>query len=84
MEYDTLSEYAMDRISLLVDQLAMADNRGDDVTRSLLHQEIQDLTHSLDNDDEILAMAYHRTLSDSQGVVFEIDHGDPELMFGGM
>ena len=80
MDYDTLSEYAMDRISQLVDQMVLAD----DVTRSLLHREIQDLTHTLDNDDEVLAMAYHRTLSDSQGMVFEVEHGDPELMFGGM
>ena len=33
---------------------------------------------------EIMTTTYHRHMSDSLGVVFEIEHGDPELMFGGL
>lgn len=32
---------------------------------------------------EIMTLTYHRVMSDSYGVEFEIQHGDPELMFGG-
>ena len=39
---------------------------------------------AVENEDEIMALTYHRHLSDSQGVVFELEHGDTELMFGGI
>ena len=33
---------------------------------------------------EIMTLTYHRAMSESGGVEFEMDHGDPELMFGGL
>ena len=44
----------------------------------------EELAHNLDSDSETLTMTYHRYLSESYGVVFEQDHGDEELMFGGV
>ena len=38
----------------------------------------------MSKDEEVLYMTYYRYLSDSFGVVFEQDHGDEELMFGGI
>lgn len=38
----------------------------------------------MDDGEELFVMKYHRYISDSFGVAFEIDHGDPELMFGGV
>jgi len=82
MNYDELSELASTRIIDMVDQLSVLQNSGDKVSMAILHEEIKSLTSALDADDEILAMTYHRHLSESFGMVFEVEHGDPELMFG--
>jgi len=50
----------------------------------LLLREAKTLSRHMDDDGELVLMRYHRYLSDSFGVTFEIDHGDPELMFGGV
>ncbi len=81
MNYDALSELASDRMIGYVDRLASLE--GDRVTQAILLAEIQDLAHVMDSDDEeVLAMTYHRELSESYGLVFEHEHQDPELMFG--
>ena len=82
MNYEELSELASTRIIDMVDQLSVLQNNGDEVSMAILHQEIKGLTNALDTDEEILAMTYHRHLSESSGMVFEVEHGDPELMFG--
>ena len=82
MNYDELSELASTRIIDMVDQLSVLQDSGDKVSMAILHEEIKSLTSALDADDEILAMTYHRHLSESFGMVFEVEHGDPELMFG--
>ena len=82
MNYDELSELASTRIIDMVDQLSVLQESGDKVSMAILHEEIKSLTHALDADDEVLAMTYHRHLSESFGMVFEVEHGDPELMFG--
>ena len=38
----------------------------------------------IEDDLELMTLTYHRAMSDSCGVEFEINHGDPELMFGGL
>ena len=83
MNYDELAELASTQIIDMVDQLAILQDSGDRVSMAILHDEIKSLTHALDTDEEILVMTYHRMLSSSQGLVFEIEHGDPELQFGG-
>ena len=82
MNYDELSELASTRIIDMVDQLSVLQDSGDKVSMAILHEEMKSLTSALDADDEILAMTYHRHLSESFGMVFEVEHGDPELMFG--
>ena len=82
MNYDEISELASSRIIDLVDQLSVLQDAGDKVTMALLHDEIKSLTTAMDTDEEILVMTYHRHLSESFGMVFEVEHGDPELMFG--
>ena len=82
MNYEELSELASTRIIDMVDQLSVLQESGDKVSMAILHEEIKSLTHALDADDEVLAMTYHRHLSESFGMVFEVEHGDPELMFG--
>jgi len=82
MTYDELAELAATRMIDMVDQLSVLQESGDKVSMAILHEEIKSLTHALDADDEILAMTYHRHLSESFGMVFEVEHGDPELMFG--
>ena len=84
MNYDTLSELASTRIIDYVDRLSDLQEGGDRITQAILMAEIQDLAHVMDSDDdEILAMTYYRELSASYGTVFENEHHDPELMFGG-
>ena len=82
MNYDELSELASTRIIDMVDQLSVLQDSGDKVSMAVLMGEIKSLTNALDTDEEILAMTYHRHLSESFGMVFEVEHGDPELMFG--
>ena len=82
MNYDELAELAATRMIDMVDQLSVLQESGDKVSMAILHEEIKSLTHALDADDEVLAMTYHRHLSESFGMVFEVEHGDPELMFG--
>ena len=82
MNYGELAELAATRMIDMVDQLSVLQESGDKVSMAILHEEIKSLTHALDADDEVLAMTYHRHLSESFGMVFEVEHGDPELMFG--
>ncbi len=83
MNYDELAELASSRIIDYVDRIATLENSIDDrITQAILLSEVESLSDALDNDDEILAMTYHRHLSESFGMVFEVEHGDPELMFG--
>ena len=51
MNYDTLQELSCGRISDLVDQMMVHQERGDQVMMSILHQEIKDLTAAMDSDD---------------------------------
>ena len=70
-------EYYMDRYEQLLDQ-------GDAELAEFFRGQAEELAHTLDSDSEVLTMTYHRYLSESYGVVFEQDHGDEELMFGGV
>ena len=70
-------EYYMDRYEQLLDQ-------GDAELAEFFRSQAEELAHTLDSDSEVLTMTYHRYLSESYGVVFEQDHGDEELMFGGV
>ena len=70
-------EYYMDRASVLLDQ-------GDTELAEFFRAQAEELAHTLDGGDDTLTMTYHRYLSESFGVVFEQDHGDEELMFGGL
>lgn len=75
---------AMERIEHLVEMAKVHDDNGDEDTKEFLLAEAQILAMVADGADVIFQMKYHRTISDSFGVVFELTHGDPELMFGGM
>ena len=70
-------EYYMDRYEQLLDQ-------GDAELAEFFRSQAEELAHTLDSDSEVLTMTYHRYLSESFGLVFEEDHGDPELKFGGV
>ena len=73
----TQIEYYMDRYEQLLDQ-------GDAELAEFFRSQAEELAHTLDSESEVLTMTYHRYLSESYGVVFEQDHGDEELMFGGV
>lgn len=85
MDYQTLAEYAADRVITLVDQYAHHLENEDEVNAGIVKAELDELTSHMDNEDyDFFWHAYHRNLSDDFGVVFELNHGDPELMFGGI
>lgn len=75
---------ALDRIEQLFERAAFHAERGDvELTETLLAEaKIQAMV--MDGADDVIHMRYHRYVSDSFGVEFEITHGDPELMFGGI
>lgn len=85
MNYNTLASLGSDRIISLVDQYVYHIEAGNEVNASLIKAEIRDLASHLDNDDyQFFWQSYFRNLSSDYGVSFEITHGDPELMFGGI
>ena len=84
MEHETLVELACDHIDQLSDMAAAHQNAGDEVSKWICINEMKDLARAMDSDDDLFFMTYHRYLSDNFGVEFEIDHGDEELMFGGV
>ena len=51
MNYETLTELALDRIESLTDQMIYHRDRNDLVNLVLIKDEIQDLTSALDGDD---------------------------------
>lgn len=75
---------AMGRIEHLCVRAAVLSKEGKTLNRELLLQEARALARHIDDGEKLFVMRYHRYLSDSFGVAFEIDHGDPELMFGGV
>lgn len=76
---------AIDYIEHCISRARLLKKRGDDDLSKLLLAKARMLASSMDNDDEgLIFMRYHRYHSDSFGVEFEITHGDPELMFGGV
>jgi hypothetical protein len=51
MNYETLEELAIGRVSDLVDQLVHHQSNGDEVMMAIVHAEIKDLTAALDSED---------------------------------
>ena len=84
MEREILEELACDRLVELVDQAAWHNNHDNELYRDLCLAEASELKEAMSKDDDVLYMTYHRYMSESFGVEFEQDHGDPELMFGGV
>ena len=75
---------ALDRIEHLMHRSKYVKKRGKVGLSEFLAEEARLLAASMDNGEEVFVMKYHRYCSDSFGVTFEITHGDPELMFGGV
>lgn len=74
----------MDRIGHLVARAQYWEKQGDKTLAEFFYAEGQILAMVMDGADDVFIMGYHRYASDSFGVEFEITHGDPELMFGGV
>jgi hypothetical protein len=79
-----IDNLAMERIEHLCVRAAVLSKERRTRDGELLLREAKTLSRHMDNDGELFLMRYHRYLSDSFGVTFEIDHGDLELMFGGV
>lgn len=75
---------ALERIEHLVDRAAFFAREGDDSLKEFFLAEAKILSMVVDGADNVFQMKYHRYASDSFGVDFEITHGDPDLMFGGV
>lgn len=79
-----IERLAVDRIGHLVDRAGHFARLGDDGAREFLLAEARILAMVMDGADDVFKMTYHRHLADSLGVIFELTHGDAELMFGGV
>lgn len=76
---------ALEHIEHIVNRAKFLKKCGEEGLYDLLIEEARSLASALDNDEEqLFFMRYHRYSSDSFGLDFEITHGDPELMFGGV
>lgn len=74
----------LDRIECLVRRAKHLKKHGEESLSEFLLEEARSLASSVDGGEELFVMKYHRYCSDSFGLDFEIVHGDPELMFGGV
>lgn len=77
-------DLVLDRIECLVRRAKHLKKRGETEVQEFLLEEARSLASSVDGGEELFVMKYHRYCSDSFGLDFEIVHGDPELMFGGV
>ena len=84
MEREMLEELACDRLVELIDQAAWHQNHDNEVDKLICLAEAHELKEAMSKDEDVLYMTYHRYMSESFGVAFEQDHGDEELMFGGV
>lgn len=75
---------ALDRIEQLIERATYHAKQGDECLKEMLLAEAKIQAMVMDGADDVIHMRYHRYISDSFGVEFEITHGDPELMFGGV
>lgn len=75
---------ALKRIEQLIDRAIFHEKRGDERLKETLLAEAKIQAMVMDGADDTFFLTYHRYASDSFGVEFEITHGDPELMFGGV
>ena len=80
----TVSDLSIAQIEYYMDRYEHFADLGDIELAEFFRSQAEELDHNLDSDSETLTMTYHRYLSESYGVVFEQDHGDEELMFGGV
>ena len=79
-----LEALAMERISHLVDRAHHLEFIEHEVrTSQLLLEEAKDLATAMDDMEDIFFVRYWRTMSDSEGAVFDLFHCDSELSFGG-
>lgn len=79
-----IENLVLERIELLVERAAQHSLNGKEKISDLLLLEASDLALNMDGGSELFYLRYHRYSSDSFGAVFEHEHGDPELMFGGV
>lgn len=77
-------DLVLDRIECLVHRAKHLKKREETEVSEFLLEEARSLASSVDGGEELFVMKYHRYCSDSFGLDFEITHGDPELMFGGV
>lgn len=81
---DQFQNLALGYIEHMVERASHHSNTGGEESTQLLLAEAEILAKAMNGEEDLIWMRYHRYASDSFGVAFEIDHGDPELMFGGV
>lgn len=79
-----ITDLSLTQIEYYMDRYEHFHDLGDAELAEFFRGQAETLGHTMDSGSEILTLTYHRWLSDSYGVVFEQDHGDEELMFGGI
>jgi hypothetical protein len=79
-----IQKIALERIDYLAERAIYHEKFGDKNLKEFFLAEAKILAITIDGADNLWTMKYHRYLSDSFGVAFEQQHGDPELMFGGV
>ena len=58
MNYNTLSELAAERVTDLIDQLVLLQNRGDTISMAIVREEIEDLTRAMDGGESFFFAPY--------------------------
>ena len=79
-----IQKIALERIDYLTKRAIHHEGLGNKSLKEFFLAEAKILAMTMDGADNLWTMKYYRYLSDSFGVTFEQQHGDPELMFGGV
>lgn len=79
-----IQKIVLEQLVYLTERAIHHEKLGDKNLKEFFLAEAKILAMVLDGADDLAVMTYHRYLSDSFGVTFEQQHGDPELIFGGV
>jgi hypothetical protein len=73
----------MGQLEFYANRVAHFTEAGDLDLADFFRAQAQSLLE-VEDELEIMTLTYHRHMSETLGVEFEMEHGDPELMFGGL
>lgn len=81
---DSTDNLILDQLEYYTDRISYFTNEEPDAELvEFFRSQAQSLLE-VEDSLELMTLTYHRRMSITLGVEFELNHGDPELYFGGL